>query len=109
MVNLANRKRSIPIARTWVKYVRGHGSAYKQLALLNYIRTLLPASAAVFLVGDCEFGSVEALKWLDQWHWFNVLCQKSDTCLWLDRSSTVETVRKYFKRPVKVSDLAVAT
>jgi len=87
MVSLAYRKRSIPIAWTWVKHVRGHSSAYKQLALLNYVRTLLPVGAAVFLVGDCEFGSVEALKWLDQWHWFYVLRQKSDTCLWLDQSS----------------------
>ena len=87
MVSLAYRKRAIPIAWTWVKHVRGHSSAYKQLALLNYVRTLLPVGAAVFLVGDCEFGSVEALKWLDQWHWFYVLRQKSDTCLWLDQSS----------------------
>jgi hypothetical protein len=35
------------------------------------------------MVGDCEFGSVEVLKWLDQWHWFYVLRQKSDTYVWL--------------------------
>ena len=87
MVSLAYRKRAIPIAWTWVKQVRGHSSASKQLALLNYVRTLLPVGTAVFLVGDCEFGSVEVLKWLDQWHWFYVLRQKSDTCLWLEPSS----------------------
>jgi hypothetical protein len=87
MVSLAYRKRAIPIAWTWVSHVRGHSSAHKQLALLNYVRTLLPRGATVFLVGDCEFGSVEALKWLDQWHCWYVLRQKSDTCLWLDRSS----------------------
>jgi len=87
MVSLAYRKRAIPIAWTWVKHVRGHSTAHKQLALLNYVRTLLPVGAAVFLVGDCEFGSVEVLKWLDQWHWFYVLRQKSDTCLWLKQSS----------------------
>ena len=71
MVSLAYRKRAIPIAWTWVSHVRGHSSAHKQLALLNYVRTLLPRGATVFLVGDCEFGSVEALKWLDQWHcWY---------------------------------------
>jgi Transposase DDE domain len=85
MVSLAYRSRAIPIAWTWVKHVRGHSSAFKQLALLNYVRTLLPVDAAVFLVGDCEFGSVEVLKWLDQWHWFYVLRQKSDTCVWLDQ------------------------
>jgi hypothetical protein len=87
MVSLAYRKRAIPIAWTWVKHVRGHSSAHKQLALLNYVRTLLPVGAAVFLVGDCEFGSVEALKWLDLWHWFYVLRQKSDTCVWLNRDN----------------------
>ena len=39
------------------------------------------------MVGDCEFGSIEVLKWLDQWHRFYVLRQKSDTCLWLEQSS----------------------
>jgi hypothetical protein len=52
---------------------------------LNYIRKLLPRGVAVFLVGDCEFGSVEVLKWLDLWHWFYVLRQKADTCVWLDQ------------------------
>jgi hypothetical protein len=85
MVSLAYRKRSIPIAWTWVKHVRGHSSALKQLALLNYVRTLLPDGAAVFLVGDCEFGAVEALKWLAQWRWLYVLRQKSDTCVWLEQ------------------------
>src|SRR5512141_2188245 len=37
MVALAYRKRAIPIAWTWVKAVRGHSSAAKQLALLNYV------------------------------------------------------------------------
>jgi hypothetical protein len=85
MVSLAYRKRAIPIAWTWVKHVRGHSSAFKQLALLNYVRKLLPVSAVVFLVGDCEFGSVEVLTWLDQWYWYYILRQKSDTCVWLNQ------------------------
>jgi hypothetical protein len=87
MVSLAYRKRAIPIAWTWVKHVRGHSSAFKQLALMNYVRKLLPASAVIFMVGDCEFGSVEVLKWLDQWHWYYVLRQKSDTCVWLNQEN----------------------
>jgi hypothetical protein len=83
MVALAYRKRAIPIVWTWVKQKRGHSTAVKQLALLNYVRQLLPAGAAVFLVGDCEFGSVEVLQWLDQWYWFYVLRQSSDTRIWL--------------------------
>jgi hypothetical protein len=85
MVSLAYRKRAIPIAWTWVKHVRGHSTAFKQVVLLNYVRTLLPVGAAVLLVGDCEFGPVETLKWLDLWHWFYVLRQKSDTLVWLNQ------------------------
>jgi hypothetical protein len=87
MVSLAYRSRAIPIAWTWVKQVRGHCGAAKQLALLNYVRQLLPVDAVVFLVGDCEFGAVEALEWLDQWKWYYVLRQKSDTCLWFNCQS----------------------
>jgi hypothetical protein len=87
MVSLAYRRRAIPIAWTWVRRVRGHSSAHKQLALLNYVRVLLPVGIPVFLVGDCEFGSVEVLKWLDQWHWFYVLRQKSDSGVWLQNST----------------------
>jgi hypothetical protein len=87
MISLAYRKRSIPIAWTWVKHVRGHSSAFKQLALLNYVRALLPQDAVVFLVGDCEFGSVEVLRWLDQQHWWYVLRQKTYTSIFLNQSS----------------------
>jgi hypothetical protein len=41
IVCLAYRKRSIPIAWTWAKHVRGHSHAGKQLALLAYVRKLL--------------------------------------------------------------------
>lgn len=82
MVGLAYRKRAIPIAWTWVKHVKGHSTARKHLALLNYVRTLLPAGAGIFLVGDCEFGSMEVLRQLDQWRWFYVLRQKTSTHVW---------------------------
>jgi hypothetical protein len=84
IVALAYRKRAIPIAWTWVKQARGHSGASKQLALLAYVRGLLPQNSAVFLVGDCEFGSIEVLQQLDRWHWFYVLRQKSDTCVWIN-------------------------
>jgi hypothetical protein len=99
LVSLAYRKRSIPIAWTWIKHVKGHSSAFKQLVLLNYVRTLLPPGIAVFVVGDCEFGSVEVLKWLDQWHWFYVLRQKSDTCLWLKSSTEWKPFDSFIPKP----------
>ncbi len=99
LVSLAYRKRAIPLAWTWVKYVKGHSRAFQQLALLNYVRSLLPAGIAVFLAGDCEFGSVEVLKRLDMWHWFYVLRQKSDTCLWFRSSSEWKPFRSFIQNP----------
>ena len=99
IVCLAYRKRAIPIAWTWVKHVKGHSSAWKQLALLAYVRKLIPSGAAVFLVGDCEFGPVTVLRQLDQWHWFYVLRQKSDTMIWLEVVKDWRTFGSYIQKP----------
>lgn len=98
IVCLAYRKRAIPIAWTWVKHVRGHTSATKHLALLAYVRRLIPRKTAVFLVGDCEFGPVEVLRQLDQWHWFYVLRQKSDTCVWLNHLNNWNTFGSFVQK-----------
>ncbi|MCZ7552554.1 MAG: IS4 family transposase [Anaerolineales bacterium] len=97
MVSLAYRHRAIPIAWTWVRHVKGHSTAYLQLSLLRYVHSLLPKGIAVLLVGDCEFGAVEVLRQLDQWHWDYVLRQKTSThtCLaheteWQDFGKRVE-------------------
>lgn len=83
MVALAYRQRAIPIAWTWVPYVRGHSPARQQIALLAYVHyQLLPQGAGVFLVGDSEFGSVAVLRQLDHWRWFYVLRQKTNTQVW---------------------------
>lgn len=71
-------RRAIPICWTWVPAARGHSSAYKQLALLNHVRALLPPHASVFLVGDSEFGAVDVMRQLDAWHWWYVLRQKAN-------------------------------
>lgn len=99
IVCLAYRKRAIPIAWTWVKHVRGHSTAAKQLALLAYVRQLIPAGAAVFLVGDCEFGAVAVLRQLDRWRWFYVLRQKSDTRVWLNETSGWQPFGSYIHGP----------
>ena len=82
MISMAYRRRAIPIAWTWVKHVRGHSTGNKQIALLSYVKTLIPRGAAVFLVGDTEFGPVKVIKQLDKWYWYYVLRQKSDTLVW---------------------------
>lgn len=77
MIALAYRRRSIPLAWTWVKSSKGHSSAYKQLALLCYVHQLLPAHIPVSLVGDSEFGAVEVLRQVETWHWTYALRQKT--------------------------------
>jgi hypothetical protein len=84
MVSLAYRRRTIPIAWSWVHHVRGHSSATKQISLLKYVRSLIPQNIPVFLVGDSEFGSIAVLQQLKQWHWFFALRQKGNIGLWLE-------------------------
>lgn len=103
IVCLAYRKRAIPIAWTWVRHVKGHSSASKQLALLAYVRKLIPAGAAVFLVGDSEFGSVAVLRQLDWWSWFYVLRQKADTGVWFDNISDWNAFSSYIQKPAQSS------
>lgn len=84
MVSLAYRCRAVPLAWTWIKYVRGHSSAKQQISLFKYVGSLIPKGAPVFVVGDSEFGSILVLQQLEQWHWFYVLRQKGNTGLWLN-------------------------
>ncbi len=87
MVSLAFRHRAIPMAWTWIPYVRGHSTGQRQVKLLKYVRSLLPPKAPVFVVGDSEFGSIFVLRQLDVWHWFYVLRQKGNTGLWLNEQT----------------------
>jgi hypothetical protein len=81
MVSIAYRRRAIPIAWTWVQGKRGHSSSTKQLALLRYVRKLVPQEAKVSVVGDCEFGAVAVMRQLDAWQWQYVLRQKGNTLI----------------------------
>ncbi|MBN2392916.1 MAG: transposase [Anaerolineae bacterium] len=45
------------------------------MALLAYVRKLLPAKAHVQIAGDCEFGPVAVLQQLDAWKWAYVMRQ----------------------------------
>ncbi|MDQ3496791.1 MAG: IS4 family transposase [Actinomycetota bacterium] len=76
MVGLAYRRRAIPVAWSWVRSEKGHSSAYKQRALLDYVRRLTPNGAWVVVVGDSEFGAVKVIEQLEEWGWHYVLRQK---------------------------------
>jgi hypothetical protein len=75
MVGVAYRRRVLPLAWTWVRTSRGHSSTAKQVALLSYVRGLIPAGVQVSLVGDCEFGHIAVLEALHTWHWDYALRQ----------------------------------
>src|SRR5258708_16170785 len=66
MVGVAYRRRVLPLAWTWVSHSRGHSSTGKQVALLSYVRSLIPAGRRVSLAGDCEFGHNSVLSAIHQ-------------------------------------------
>lgn len=78
IIAIAYRRRALPIAWTWIRCAKGHSSARKQLALLTYVRGLIPENVPVLLVGDSEFGSVPVIRQLEKWHWHYVLRQKAN-------------------------------
>jgi hypothetical protein len=87
IVTLAYRKRALPIAWTWVQGARGHSTTIKQLALLSYVHSLIPANAKALLVGDCEFGAVALAQRVERWHWGYVLRQQGDTRVCVSRTA----------------------
>jgi hypothetical protein len=99
MVAIAYRKRAIPIAWTWVKHVRGHSTASKQLALLAYVRTLFPRKTPIILVGDTEFGSVAVITQLKKWRWCYVLREKTNTLVRFDRKGKWVAFESYIQKP----------
>jgi hypothetical protein len=75
MVAVAYRRRALPIAWSWVPWVRGHSPAQAQLSVLQRVRNLLPPGVAVTLVGDAGFGSVSLIRQASDWGWGYVLRQ----------------------------------
>src|SRR5258706_12863941 len=49
IVGVAYRRRVLPLAWTWVRSNRGHSSTRKQVALLNYVRDLIPMGIQISL------------------------------------------------------------
>lgn len=83
MVSVAYRRRSLPIAWTWLEGRRGHSSSATQVKLLAYVATLLPPHARVTLVGDSEFGHCLVLEHVRFWGWDYALRQAGDNLVML--------------------------
>jgi len=109
MVSLAYRRRAIPLAWPWVRHVKGHSSAARQVSLLGYVRRLLPQGIAVLLVGDGEYGSVEVLRQLEAWPWAYVLRQKTSTHVCLAHASVWRDFGSWIQRAgqIRWNDLSV--
>jgi hypothetical protein len=99
LVSVAYRKRAIPVAWTWVRDKRGHSATRVQLALLDYVRRLVPADVQVSLAGDCEFGAMELLTQLEQWHWQYALRQKANHLLRADEQADWQRLSSLVSQP----------
>jgi hypothetical protein len=88
MVALAYRRCALPIAWTWVPHKRGHSTMHQQLALLSYVRSLLPQGVKASLVGDCEFGHSQIIEQLQLWQWDYALRESGQTLVGLYEGQT---------------------
>lgn len=84
MVGVAYQRRVLPIAWTWTRSQFAHSTAEKQIALLAYVRTLVPAGGRVSLVGDGEFGTSRLVRALQDWGWDYALRESGRTSLSAD-------------------------
>lgn len=64
MVGVVYRTRLLPLA--WVVYTgkKGHTTAARHIEVLKKVLPLLPADAAVVLLGDAEYDTTEMLRWV---------------------------------------------
>jgi hypothetical protein len=67
MVSVVYRNRALPLG--WIVFAgsKGHSSQACHLELLRQIQPLIPADAAVILLGDGEFDGVKVLEQLELW------------------------------------------
>jgi hypothetical protein len=99
ILSLAFRRRAIPLTWTWINCPKGHSSAVKQLALLAYVRSLVPNGIPVLLVGDSEFGAMVVLEQLDTWKWYYVLRQRASHGTQLEGQTDWNTFGSLVERP----------
>lgn len=79
MASIGYQRRALPVAWEAGAGERGHTDAQTQVELLRYVETLIPDGAAVVVLGDGEFSSVEALANYQQQGWDYVTRVATDT------------------------------
>ena len=90
LLAVAYHGRALPIAWTWVAYARGHSTQRQQLALLRYVKGLIPTGVTVSLVGDTEFGHSLIIEELTVWRWQYALRQSGHNLVMTRHSTTFQ-------------------
>ena len=75
-VSIAYKRRTLPLVWSVHRGRKGHTKAGQQVALLDYVRQLLPDHSDVWVVGDTGFQSVPLLRWLRRQGWHFVIRQQ---------------------------------
>ena len=79
MVSIYYKNRALPLAWVCFKGKKGHSAQAIQLELLKQVKTLLPDTSTVTLVGDGEFDGTDLLTWFkDETTWLFV-CRTKNT------------------------------
>jgi hypothetical protein len=75
-VSIAYKRRTLPLVWSVHRGRKGHTKAEQQVALLEYVRQLLPEHSDVWVVGDTGFQAVPLLRWLRRQGWHFVIRQQ---------------------------------
>lgn len=76
VIGLAYRKRTLPLVWSVHEGSKGHITTSEQIALFQEVRTLIPRSAEVLVLGDSAFQHVPLLRWLQRRRWHFVIRQQ---------------------------------
>lgn len=99
MVSVAYRRRSLPVAWTWLKGMKGHSTSRTQIALLKAVQALLPPDCQVSLVGDCEFGRCALIAHLRSVGWDYALRQVGRQMAWWQGNGRWQRVDSFLDEP----------
>lgn len=64
MISVGYKKRALPLAWLVYKGKKGHTTAQRHIEALEKVLPLIPAQAAVTLLGDAEYDTRAMLRWL---------------------------------------------
>lgn len=92
LVAVAYHGRALPIAWTWLPHSRGHSTQRQQLAVLRYVKGLLPDGVQVSLVGDTEFGHSLIIEELTVWCWQYALRQSGHNLVMTRHASAFQSL-----------------